>query len=534
MANNLLDIAWLPVVHQQGQTRKIAPWQITEQHAENPIVRLDAPRADFNGALMQFLIGLLQTACASDDRATWKQWIEKPPSPQRLQEDFQTIAHAFEREGDGPCFMQDIEELGDKYTGIDGLLIESPGGNTLKNNADLFIKRGHIEGLCPDCAITALFTMQINAPSGGVGHRTSLRGGGPLTTLVVLDPKENKGLNDTLWRNLWLNVLEKPVIDELTHNPHKHTEADIFPWLAPTRTSEPKTGCDTPPEAVHPLQMYWNMPRRIRLDWEHTATGHCDICGQASDKLVQHYVTRNYGVNYTGAWQHPLTPYRFDKEQQPIALHPQPGGLTYRYWLSLAEESEGHALARVVREYKIKKTADMQMRLWAFGYDMDNMKARAWQEAHFPLLVVSEEVRAHFVEQAEAMVNAATDAAGSVRSCIMEAWFKRPKDVSGDSTFLREMFFQHTEVRFFNMLDRLRDVMEKQEDKTSVLQSWHKILLNEALALFDYWTGNGDFRYQDPRKIARARKKLRNYLYSKKMREWLHLPKVRTRKENAA
>lgn len=536
MTNNLLEIEWVPVLHKQGQFRKIAPWQITEQHDENPIVALDAPRPDFNATLMQFLIGLLQTTCAPADNRTWIEWITKPPSPQQLRERFNTVAHAFSRDGNGPRFMQDFDDLTDKYTGVDALLIEAPGGNTLKNNADLFIKRGQVKGVCPDCAVTALFTLQINAPSGGAGHRTSLRGGGPLTTLVVLDPKEDKGLGETLWRNLWLNVLEQSVIEGLPHTPNKNSEADVFPWLAPTRTSEAKTGCETTPEEAHPLQMYWSMPRRIRLDWEHTEVGDCDICGQSSNQLLQRYVSRNYGVNYSGAWQHPLSPYRFDKDGLPIALHPQPGGLTYRYWLSVAEEGEGRALARVVCAFREKKPKNMQLRLWAFGYDMDNMKARSWQETYFPLVImnqVDEETRLQFVERTEAMVNAATDAAGSVRTCIKDAWFKRAKDGGGDTAFLQEIFFQRTESAFFVKLDELRLVLEQQQDEIPVLRGWHKMLRDEALALFDYWTGNGDFRYQDPRKIAKARQKLRNFLYSKKMRDWLHIQKA-PEKENAA
>nr|WP_231886596.1 type I-E CRISPR-associated protein Cse1/CasA [Methylomonas methanica] len=58
--------------------------------------------------------------------------------------------------------------------------------------------------LCPSCAATALFTLQTNAPSGGVGHRVGLRGGGPLTTLVL--PKASQ---TTLWQKLWLNVFNQ-------------------------------------------------------------------------------------------------------------------------------------------------------------------------------------------------------------------------------------------------------------------------------------------------------------------------------------
>src|SRR5699024_5547871 len=93
----------------------------------------------------------------------------------------QPLAPAFELDGDGPRFMQDRDPLRDATpASVNGLLIEAPGNNGIKNNTDLFVKRGQVETLCPSCAAMALFTLQVNAPSGGAGYRVGLRGGGPL------------------------------------------------------------------------------------------------------------------------------------------------------------------------------------------------------------------------------------------------------------------------------------------------------------------------------------------------------------------
>lgn len=51
------------------------------------------------------------------------------------------------------------------------------------------------------------------------------------------------------------------------------------------------------------------MPRRIRIDFNTTTVGNCDICGEQSDALLSLMTTKNYGANYA-MWQHPLTPYR--------------------------------------------------------------------------------------------------------------------------------------------------------------------------------------------------------------------------------
>ena len=47
----------------------IDPWQIAE--TDNPVVEINAPRPDFQGALYQLLIGLLQTCFAPEDEDQW-------------------------------------------------------------------------------------------------------------------------------------------------------------------------------------------------------------------------------------------------------------------------------------------------------------------------------------------------------------------------------------------------------------------------------------------------------------------------------
>jgi CRISPR system Cascade subunit CasA len=49
-------------------------------------------------------------------------------------------------------------------------------------------------------------------------------------------------------------------------------DESVFPWLAPTRTSEQASAITTP-EQVDKLQAYWGMPRRIRLDFAATQQG---------------------------------------------------------------------------------------------------------------------------------------------------------------------------------------------------------------------------------------------------------------------
>ncbi len=525
MTINLLTDDWISVRRQKGQRERIAPWRLTEDHDNNPIIALDTPRPDFNGALAQFLVGLLQTAYAPADHAAWVRLIEIPPPPEALREAFAPYEAAFELAGDGARFMQDFEDLADKYTDIGALLIEAPGKKTLRENRDHFIKRGWVEALCPVCAATALFTLQSNAPEGGAGHRTSLRGGGPLTTLALLEPK-SLGLSPSLWRDLWLNVLEQGTVEEgLTGNPDKNQLSDIFPWLAPTRSSEAKTGQGTYSDDAHPLQMYWGMPRRIRLDWDQRIEGACDICGRDEEPLLTRYVTKNYGINYEGAWQHPLSPYSQGKEGELIPLHPQPGGIGYRYWLSYIADGEQSFPARVIGEVRHRLGGRIASRLWAFGYDMDSMKARGWHEAEFPLYELEPGLQAAFAERVQALTEAATLVSLYLRSGVKEAWIKFTGEARGDADFLIDEFFGRTQTAFFATLERLKKDLEAGEDTVGHLRKWHGVLRKNALIIFDFWVRPDELAYTDPRRVVSARDKLFRALSSGKLAKLLQLPK---------
>ena len=252
---NLIKDQWIPVRRADNTISKIAPWELGE--SENPVIDIVAPRPDFRGALYQFLIGLVQTTYAPSDDDEWEDKWNNIPSCDELRAVFETVAVAFELvNNNGPAFMQDMQlPEGSEVSSIRSLLIDAPGENSLKKNIDHFVKRDFAKGLCNDCTAMALFTLQVNAPAGGQGNRTGLRGGGPLTTLALHEKDDVM-----LWQNIWLNILS---INEHFGEVAKDTKPEIFPWMGPTITSE--NDKKVYPDDVNLLQMYWWMPRRIRL-----------------------------------------------------------------------------------------------------------------------------------------------------------------------------------------------------------------------------------------------------------------------------
>lgn len=516
---NIISETWIPVFMQNGERTIIAPWQITEE--VSPIMELSCTRPDFQGALYQLLIGLLQTCYAPDDEEQWLEKWQSPPSKDDLKLAFMKVSQAFELTAtEGPAFLQDFDLLDGEQKNISALLIDSPGGKTLKDNLDFFVKGGQVKAMCESCAATALFTLQTNAPSGGVGHRVGLRGGGPLTTLIL--PQFDRA---TLWQKLWLNVL--PL--EYFNTSIEEFNSEIFPWLAPTRLSD-KKGVTTTPTDVHPFQMYWGMPRRIRLDFESICSGTCDLCGAQSENLFSTFKTKNYGVNYDGPWVHRLTPYRFDPKNKelPLSLKGQQGGLGYRHWIGLSyqDDSNGDKAASVVDYFNHERGGNLEdngeeggliARLWCFGYDMDNMKARCWYDHQMPVLKIDPEYRDQFIGFVGSLIGSAKDTVYLLRSQIKVAWFSRPKDVKGDMSMIDQSFWQETEPGFYLQLKILaKQPINTRTMPVEVAQAWMSILRSSAYNLFDQWVIESDLEDMDMKRIIRARQELKRKFNSLK------------------
>jgi CRISPR system Cascade subunit CasA len=468
---NLLRDPWIPVLRRSGARDAIRPAQIAE--TEDPVIALDWPRPDFRIASLEFLIGLLATACPPRDHIAWLETWDAPPGPAALDAAFAPIAHAFDLDGEGPRFLQDREDLVSDAEPVERLLIEAPGASTQRQNTDLLVRRGRFPALGRAAAAIALFTFQSWAPAGGAGNRTGLRGGGPLTTLVV------PGTSPTLWQQVWANVPQgaPPAPADLPR---------VFPWLAPTVTSEGARSVT--PETAHGLQAFWGMPRRIRLDFTKPETPEpCALTGAPDAVQVRSWRQRPRGANYAG-WGliHPLTPhYRSKPDAEFLPLHPQPGGIGYRHWLGLVVEAEGgmRLPARAISTWREERARDARVddtRLLAAGYDMDNMKARAFVESEMPLpTAAGKEERERLDELARVLVLSANQVAGVLRGAVRAALFSPGATVKPDAELfasLRERLWEGTEADFFRLL---------RERHAEPERWWLARLRGLALALFD-------------------------------------------------
>jgi CRISPR system Cascade subunit CasA len=493
---SLVRHAWLPVALDDGRRVLMRPCDISEPHDGSNIVRIATGRPDCDISLTEVLIGLLAAAMGPADRREWPALYKKPPSRAELEAAFAPLEAALILDGDGNRFFQDSEDLQGETTPVAALFMDSP--------AEHFVKPGRTAVFSRVGAAIALATLQTSAPSGGAGHRTSLRGGGPLTTLAI--PGVPAGGEPTLWQRLWANVPEGLRREGEEHLP------SIFPWLGATRTSDPKNGgVSTTPEDVHAAQAFFGMPRRIRLAFEPNPEGRaCDLTGLVDDVIVTGYVTRPWGTNYVG-WSrgHPLSPYYKVKptDVEYLPLHIKSARVGYRDWLGMTVDvhtSKRRSVPAACIETFRSRAGDLDpaalrgTRLLVAGYAMDNMKPLDFGEATLPLIVSRDDnINAIIKALARSWVNAADLVANQLVSAVKRALYGEKGKAERDSTVLEPVkarFWADTEQDFYAKLQAAAAEFETKlaEDKdhlaslnTAAGTRWLKSLTRHALTIFD-------------------------------------------------
>lgn len=507
---NLLTSNWLAGLKTSGARGALSPLEVGEEGWQDII----AIRPDFRGALYQFLIGVLQLAYAPEDTDEWKERYEEPPGKSELAEALKAYLPAFELDVEGPAFMQDYD-LSEKVNqlSVAELLIDAGSESNL-----FFNKPVDEAAFCESCFAQALFTLQINAPSGGRGVRTSLRGGGPLTTLLV--PEERSGDEPvSLWQRLWLNVLPREVFEGDSRTPLTiRSIGDVLPWMTKTRTSDGNNAPGTTPDCVHPWQAYWSMSRRIRIDRSTVQEqGACTLCDARKVSVIRHYLTRHGGTNYTGNWMHPLTPYRLDAKgaTPPISIKGGVAGRGYREWLGLVLGKEDHQPdpALVVSHFNSSLSDVRDIGIWCFGYEMNNMKAVGWHEAVLPVHQLEPAQRSGFMLQVKRVLDVCDALADSISRQVKAARFKNPKEVKKSDPAVPESFWSASEPVFYELLRGLMALPSHEDSKVApAFKRWWVTVRQQVLRLFDHWALSVPLEELDMKRVVKARAALQKDL----------------------
>lgn len=535
MTFNLIHDEWIPVKRADGARQIIAPWQLTEDIELNPIVSLDAPRPDFNGAMIQFLIGLVQTTMTPVNDREWKNTLKKSPQPQNLKDAFEKVSYAFNLEGDGPRFMQDFDLIMNASDDYEKLPIERimpgmAGENTIAQNRDHFIKKDTVTKICLPCSTMALLSVE-NYVNFGRGHRIPLRGANALTTII---------LSDTLWETIWMNVISQKELFIPKFGDVSKSEIDsIFPWMGNSFTKN-KEQLVTPQE-VHPFHIFWAMPYRVLLDFKEKDSGTCDLCGCHSHNLITKFIRKPYGISYKGSWVHTLTPYR-TKDRDLFTQKVEKGGINYHHWLGLVQEDKERAFpAPVVLSFHYRKhmfpdlneVLEHEPRLWGFGYDSENANYKGWYEGKMPLINIEEQIIPAFELEVAKTIKLADiifyNTQVSVIKVLKESVFKGiekiDKKMLAKIDYINNCFWSNTESSFYDILNEIHKLLLCNESTYMIEKNWVKILSRASIDIFDYYSQESQIEVANPKRIVKVRQGLLyfNSLYNKEIQKILDI-----------
>jgi CRISPR system Cascade subunit CasA len=492
MPFNLLSDPFFPIVTRAGQRRMVSFAQLAQIDGDDAPADFAWPRSDLNIAAFEFAIGIATILYQPETEPEWREQWNNPPTPEDVAADVASWLPAFNLDGEGPRFLQDSEAFEAALTGdampIEALLIDTPGANGQKKNADLLTHRDRYAAFGLAGAAIVLHAMQQFAPSGGAGNRTSMRGGGPMTALVA------PAGEPCLWRMILANLPLLRFDDVWTDGPSPR----LLPWLGQTLLSDKAHGerviHQSDPRA-HRLQAFFGMPRRLRLVLS-GQTGICPLTGEEGP-LVSGFVQKPWGPNY-GLWQHPLTPYRRQKsEGEPYSVKPKSGRFGYRDWVGVVFGDVTGTLAEppvVITQLKQRgrslSVAGQPPRIRFGGWAMNNMEAVTYLYCEQPFyLAENERAQVQLAQFARAMANSGDTGNAILRMALRAALFADGANVStdaGDFAEARTAFFEITENLFHDLLDK--SLTAPEEDRPDLAKRWLHHLGDTAAALFDRFT----------------------------------------------
>ena len=425
------------------------PWIPSERGDQSPFDLLTRcrelhwRRADWNAATFQFLVGLVQTAVVADpqlcpDAASWELYTQAPPDR------FPAVAtrwlRAFEFYGARGFMQCDVPDNDGKHLGGVANLPDMPGANAIKKNSDIFRWREELdqEFTHAERAI-ALYTLSCSGWSAGGGFLANSRGGSPMT--VMLLPERYQ----TLWQAIWLNVLPRDAWTRYFGD-HEFVEARVFPWLDPhlagAHTQKQKTS--VVPNDLHPLNVYWQMPMRVR--WVEAGL-----------------VREQGGLSYNGGgWRHPLSAYVQTKDGTYRCVRCDLGS-GYKAWSPYLLGSEASLPAINVSEH-IENGRD-EARLWLFGWVISQAEALTWFDVKTPAVVSAWE---GFAGAVDAALTDASQANANLENALR---------VAGVTKRVRNLLFLATEVDWFDHLAGLA-AGEAEAD-------WVRLLRRRARGIYD-------------------------------------------------
>lgn len=279
---NLLKDPWIPVRTDSG-TGNFCFLTYQQLLCETGKWEVSLPRDDMEIACLQLLICMTQVMFLPEDNTALQTRIANPLSVTEFATSIKPCQDWFDLDHPTQPFMQVRGVEAKEETPIQKLLIGLPEGN----NHAFFNKTGEVNHLSEPLTAIALFNQASNCPSFGGGFKGSLRGGAPITTLVL-----GKNLRETVWRN----VLTRPRIQE-RQIAMPGFDQDQPNWVTPIRE---KT---IPWNEIGLVRGLFWQPARVELvKAERPAS--CDVLGGEAVPGYTGFRCEKFSFTVKGLWPH--------------------------------------------------------------------------------------------------------------------------------------------------------------------------------------------------------------------------------------
>jgi CRISPR system Cascade subunit CasA len=283
---NLLEDPWIPVRELGASACRVVTYR--ELLCEARSWQVSLPRDDLELACIQLLVCMTQVMFLPADDRAWRERISRALSHGEFAASTAPFSTWFDLDHPSHPFMQTRGVDAKEVTPIQKLLVGLPEGN----NHAFFNEVGEARRIGGAVAAIALFNQACNAPSFGGGFKGSLRGGSPITTLVVVP-------NGSLRETVWLNVLTRDRVLQRLPGWSGHFERDKPTWLEPIAAG---------------ATIHWNEIGLARgLFWQPAIVElvrgaedeTCDVIDGAPVPVYIGFRKKKFGFSVEGLWPHP-------------------------------------------------------------------------------------------------------------------------------------------------------------------------------------------------------------------------------------
>ena len=484
MMFNVLTHPWVPL--DVGGTTKLAAYaDILCGESDSDDLR--HPRDDLRFFARMLLSALTQALFPARDTTELQRRIDEPLPRQRVEKRIQEVSCDFELIGDNP-FMQDAGTAGEKNcTGQ--LFFDIPVGT----KHVLFRPVGVADGLCPSCALLAMYGLQAFATQGGRGYSPGVRGAPPVTTLVRVG---------SVRKSMWANTLSCAKMEALGYPADEKQ-----PWCSARHEQSGDT--------VGLVQGLFWQPRS--LVFHEVGEGHCASCGHVGSRLAAFSIAKKSKVT-GGFFRHPFSP-AFEATgataKQPWSPVHVPANRPI--WTGLADmlavvradaattSSKSISHAAPVVEQWVSDLGYRRASLAILEYHSKKTKICGRVSEEYELSI---QLGRDFESEVRFLVDAAQDVLGCMLKALREAYSNRKR---GNGGFFQEdaraEFWRATEPSFWAAFLRIGDGGEVDE--------YLRGLRLVALALFDLHTGTSSLDNSKQALVAQARRRLCRHLYKR-------------------